>query len=196
MDFLQKENYKHQQEDANKHDEDEEDEENGNLNEQVKQDPADILLNDLMEKDADLESGRKLVLKKVESTTSNKGGQIAKLNSQGNVRDSVINIRPSMSEIEQGGNKKVAQNDSQGGKKLREVTMVELMQYYSPKSLVVLSFVVTFIAGFGYPAHGFLFFELLFKLMDTHDSNYWFYTNLFCGMFLVTGLGIGLTQFL
>ena len=114
-------------------------------------------------------------------------------NTDGNLRESGVNVKPSMSEIEV--NKKTAENNK-GEARLREVTMVELMKYYSPKYLVAVSFIVTFIAGFGYPAHGYLFFEILFQFFNFTDTDYWFYINLFCGMFLVTGFGIGMTQFL
>jgi hypothetical protein len=35
--------------------------------------------------------------------------------------------------------------------------MMEIMKYYSPKYLIVFSFIVCVVSGFGYPVHGYIF---------------------------------------
>ncbi len=74
--------------------------------------------------------------------------------------------------------------------------MIEIMQYYSPKCMVVFSFLVCVVSGFGYPLHGYIFSQLVFRMMTPLLPDYWYWVNFWNFMYLVLGFGIALTQFL
>lgn len=100
---------------------------------------------------------------------------------------------PSFSQAELKKKQEKGKGQKQG---IRHVGMMEIMHYYSPKYLVVFSFIVCVISGFGYPIHGYVFSELIFEVMQPKDPDFWYWINFWNGMFLILGFGIGLTQFL
>jgi hypothetical protein len=74
--------------------------------------------------------------------------------------------------------------------------MGDIMKYYHPRSLIVISFFCTIISSSHYPIHGFLFGEALFNLMDITQVHYWRNVNFWNFMLIVLAVVGGGGSFL
>lgn len=74
--------------------------------------------------------------------------------------------------------------------------MMDLMQYYNPKWMATIAFIVSIIVSFAHPCMGIIFTKLLFTTMGymlpsfEHDRNFW------CGMYVILAVGLGIFGFL
>lgn len=78
-----------------------------------------------------------------------------------------------------------------------EVGFMRIMKYYNPKSLAILSLLVSFIASLSFPSFGLIFTELLFVIMSgAQNPNYIEERNKWCLAFLYLAIGMGLVVFI
>jgi K+-transporting ATPase c subunit len=69
------------------------------------------------------------------------------------------------------------------------------MKYYKPRTLVVVSLLVTFICGCIYPSFGYLYAKALFALMNKTSLTFWKDINFWMAMFFVVAFGGGIASF-
>jgi hypothetical protein len=72
----------------------------------------------------------------------------------------------------------------------RKISMSDIMKYYYPRSLIVISFICTFIASGHFPIHGYLYASALFNLMDITQVHFWRNVN-FWNFMLITLAVVG-----
>jgi hypothetical protein len=74
--------------------------------------------------------------------------------------------------------------------------MWEIMKFYNPKWVAVLSILFTVITAVNYPAYAFLYIRVIFILLDPSDKSFEHNLNILCGLFLVLGGGLYIFTFL
>jgi hypothetical protein len=79
--------------------------------------------------------------------------------------------------------------------KRREIKMHEIMRYYKPKLIAYFTVFMTFIAAFAFPVYAILFSRILFVMLNPKDKEYTYWSNLYCGLFIVLAFGIGSSTF-
>ncbi|CDW86275.1 abc transporter [Stylonychia lemnae] len=76
-------------------------------------------------------------------------------------------------------------------------TFNNIMKYYGPKYMVVISFIASFIDAFAYPLNGYIFAKILFVLINNpYSKTYEEDRNFWCSSFMGLVLAAGLSDFL
>jgi hypothetical protein len=68
--------------------------------------------------------------------------------------------------------KKDSKKEDSKQKGRKEVSMSRIMSYYSPKGVVVVSIIVSFINAWTFPMYGLLFSKILFTLLMPDAPTY------------------------
>ena len=78
----------------------------------------------------------------------------------------------------------------------KEVSMGRIMSHYYPSWMAVLGVFVSIVNSFSFPVYGLIYAKLLFIMMQPQSPNYHHDRDLWCGMFLILVVMIGVCSFL